>query len=170
MAQFARPDADTTTGSWASTPLYEKIDETSPIDSVGEYISGASGDKVEFELSPVTNPVTNSDHIVRIRLRVFNEFNSGSFRVELIQIVSGTTTVITLQDIIVSNTLGEFNTYAFTLDEEEAALITNYGLLSIRCEDYSGGGVPIFATYDMSWLELEVPDVVTRRRTIQHIL
>src|SRR3990172_4104703 len=74
MPQFARPDADTnnvdayTDQAAGSTNLYAVIDEVSADDA--DYVRtvvSPSSDVIVFRLSDVTDPVSSSGHIMRLR-------------------------------------------------------------------------------------------------------
>jgi len=72
MAQFARPDADTSVGNWSAssgTNRYAMIDESSTDDS--DYISVTdnfgSSEAITFSLSSVTDPASGSTHSVVVR-------------------------------------------------------------------------------------------------------
>jgi hypothetical protein len=70
MAQFARPDADASAGSWTTAPLWSKIDEATASDT--DFIfsnNNINGDVCEVSLSNVTDPAASTGHVVRYRYR-----------------------------------------------------------------------------------------------------
>jgi hypothetical protein len=73
MPQFARPDADTTISNFTdsgggTTNIFQSIDESSPNDS--DFIRSPTSPSTEFyvcRLSDVTDPVSSSGHVMRMR-------------------------------------------------------------------------------------------------------
>lgn len=73
MAQFARPDADTTIGNFqdeggGTTTIFDGIDEASASDA--DYIRSPTSPSSEVyvcRLSDVTDPVSSSGHTMRMR-------------------------------------------------------------------------------------------------------
>src|SRR5512145_99860 len=126
MAQYARPIADITTGSWSATPLWDKLDELAADDSTTQIQSSnrPSSDTFEVRLSFVTDPLTGSGHIVRIRMYGNTSHTWSGY------LYQGTTLIKTLVSgaAVPSN----YTTYSYTLTAEEADSINNYADLRVR--------------------------------------
>lgn len=152
MAQFARPDADVSAGSWTPNPaapgtLYDKIDETSPDDT--DYIIALSNTTCEINLSDVTDPVSNDGHIIRWRGKMGLLSAGVSIEVRLFQgAVQKATTGAVAQDFV-------FTTREYTLSAIEASGITDY--TDLRIKVISTGTDAPFDEADVSWAEFEVP-------------
>lgn len=140
MAQFARPDADTTLGNFTdqaagTTDIFGTIDESSPSDA--DYIQSPTSPSAEVyvcRLSDVTDPVSSSNHVVRFR-------HSASLEAqETIEIVrelrmtyvneGSQGTLIESKTVQTSTTT--WATDAETLSGAEADAITDYTALFIR--------------------------------------
>src|SRR5688572_6700240 len=73
MAQFARPDADTTIGNFSdagggTTNIFQSIDEVSPSDA--DYVRSPTSPSSEVyvcRLSDVVDPVLSTGHVMRMR-------------------------------------------------------------------------------------------------------
>lgn len=122
MTQFARPDADVSTGTWTTTPLWSKIDEVSADDT--DFIqSSTNADACEVSLTNVTDPVSSSSHILRWRRRASG---APSCTVALYQ---STTLIASFTDTGIS---AGFADQSYTLSGSEADAITDYTDLRIR--------------------------------------
>ena len=154
MAQFARPNSDTTVGSWTwnggPTSLWDCINESSPSDS--DYIDGnaTASSENRIELGTVTDPSIGTGHIIRVRWQAYG--SGGPERISL-DLYEGTTLIV-----------AAFGNYApgrawlsdsYTLLAAEADAITDYTNLNIRFTVDAGGGSE---GIQVSWCELEVPD------------
>lgn len=143
MAQFARPSADTdNTGSYTdqgggSSAIYTTIDETAADD--GDYIrTGTDPSSAVFvtKLSNVTDPVSSSGHVLRVRAGT--DQASGGNQIDLTaQLRQGYTNegspgtlIATLTQANV--TAGSWTTYSATLSGAEADAITDYTSLYLR--------------------------------------
>lgn len=163
MAQFARPDSDISTGSW--TGSYTAIDEVTASDA--DFITSddnTSPDTFECGLSNVTDPVSSTGHIVRWRWR--KEATGGHTINPVVRLMQGATT-------IASKTVAAFDTAtftddSFTLSGAEADSITDYTDLRLQFERAGDtGGSPSGRRFlEVSWAELEVPNVPTGTRRI----
>ena len=143
MAQFARPDTDTnnvdayTDQAGGSTNLYATIDETVAADA--DYIRTVpdpSSDVIVFRLSDVTDPVSSSNHVLRVRAGTDQASggNAINLTAQLRQgyVNEGTpgTLIATLTQSPISD--GSFTTYSLTLSGAEADAITDYTALFLR--------------------------------------
>ncbi len=150
MAQYARPTADISTGSWTTTPLWDKIDEVSADDATTQAQSSnrPSNDTFEVRLSPVTDPLTGSGHIVRIRMYGTSGHTWSAY------LYKGTTLVKTL--VSGAAVPSSYTTYSYTLTAQEADSITDYTDLRVRIVANGSAAGREYVT----WAEMEVPDVV----------
>jgi hypothetical protein len=148
MAQFARPSSDITT-EWVTTPLWEKLDEVTPLDA--DWITGTgSGVTAEVKLSAVNDPLDDANHDWSLRLRSVGGGGKEKISASLYE---GTTLIELLLDNV--NLVRDlFTLHAGTL--VNAANITDYADLRFRLVTNQGGS----ETTDWSWAELSVPDAV----------
>jgi hypothetical protein len=161
MAQFARPDADELLGTWTddvggTTDIFQEIDEVVRSDS--DFIITANnpaGIIYRAQLSDVTDPIVHTGHTCRYAYGKDGGARTLEINVTLLQ---GASTVIhnaVHQDVGIGFTAG-----TFTLSSGEASNITDYTDLRLRINSFvSGGGQASKA--QVSWFELEVPDVST---------
>ena len=71
-AQYARPSGTVSAGNWTASgasTLHEATDETAPNDETDYMTSGNRITTAELSLSPVTDPQTNTGHIIRFAIR-----------------------------------------------------------------------------------------------------
>ena len=142
MAQFARPDADTYNGDgWTeddgdTTNMFQEIDETSPSDT--DFVRSPvtpTNDAVVFRLSDVTDPVSSSGHIVRIR---YSADQDGQEAIDFVfELRQGYTNEGSQGTLINSKTVSDITSTTWvtdvdTLSGAEADAITNYADLFIR--------------------------------------
>lgn len=140
----ARPDADTTVGAWTSTgaTLYEVVDEVSADD--GDYIAIVSTqDTCELRLSDVTDPVSSSGHVLRIRRK-----STADGYVLTYDLRQGSTSIKTAS--VGLSIGGFFTTLEVTLSGAEADSITDYTDLNIQLNGKYA---------QVSWIEFEVPSL-----------
>lgn len=140
MAQFARPSADTVRTGWTdqsggTTNIYTNIDEASASDA--DYIKTATppgSNEFETLLTPVTDPLASTGHIMRWRRR--KQPATGSDDVNLtVRLVENTTQITSQAD----NTIpGSFTDTSYTLSAGEADSITDYS--NLRLEFVASGG------------------------------
>lgn len=126
-AQFARPTADSITGTWVSSlggPLYAAIDEVTADDA--DYISTTYGSVCEVSLGSLTDPAVSSGHKVRYRIAA----DAGAIVVRLRQ---GATTIASWTHDPAPTSL---TTYEQTLSGAEADAITSYSALKLQFEAY----------------------------------
>lgn len=156
MAQFGRPDSDVTKGAWTASTgsdLYAMLDEVSA--DAADYIilTNQTSNTCEVGLSNVTDPVSSSNHIVRVRGRRVGTVTLTAY------LYQGTTQICTF-----SITLGTTDaTTEYTLSGAEADAITDYTDLRIRLTGTASNAARFIY---IVWAELSVPDVVGTTLTI----
>lgn len=140
MAQFARPSADTVRTGWTdqaagTTNIYTTIDES--VASDADYIKTATPPGTnEFEtlLTTVTDPLSNTGHVMRWRRR--KQPASGSNDVNItVRLLVSTTQITSQADNVIP---GTFTDTSYTLSAGEADAITNYA--DLRLEFVASGG------------------------------
>jgi len=144
MTQYARPENDVLTGSWTTTPLYQKIDEVTPSDS--DFISYENANTTcEVGLSDVTDPQDHTNHVIKIRAR-----KAGNAGITVYLYEEGMQEICSWSPTLTTS----FAEYSRTLSEFEASMISEYGALSIRIVGtfFIAGGCGV------SWLEFSLPD------------
>ncbi len=161
MAQFARPTSDLdNTGVWTTEPLWSDIDDGASADGtvVVSDTTPVVTEPFTVDLGTITDPVTSTGHIVRIRWAK-NAGGGGAktIRIELRQgYVNESTlgTLISTDDYSLnSTTLQNDET---TLSTGEANSITDYSDLQLRIM-----GVASNRALKVDFAELEVPDAPT---------
>ncbi len=150
MAQFARPESDVAGGSWTAeggpSTLWECLDESSPSDS--DYIEDAGANSLcEVGLSAVTDPVSDIDHTLRVRIQ--GNGSGGPEKVN-IRLLQGTTEIQAFNN---QSSRGSWTTLNLAITA--ASSITDYTNLRAEMTANSLGGSE---TMWVSWVELEVPD------------
>lgn len=152
MAQYGRPSSDVSNTGWvqsAGSTLWDCINETVASDT--DYIrASASSFTCELGLSSVSDPVSNVNHILRLRATATG---SGGAERWTVTIYQGTTLIATaFANTAVTRTT--YNDYSYTLTTAEVDAITNYGDLRVRIL----GGPSSGETISVSYVALEVPD------------
>jgi len=161
MTQRARPDSDITSGSWTSTPLYEKLDEITPDDTTTQISANVGIDATEtfrVGLSNVVEPPTSGSHIVYIRTKVGPGPGSNTINWTLSLREGDLTTIATD-----SWSQSDDDTYAsrtMSLTEAEADSITDYTDLS--AEVSATGDTANAAAVDayVTWIEFNIPSAM----------
>lgn len=141
MAQFARPDADTTIGNFqdeggGTTTIFDGIDETSPSDA--DYIRSPVSPSSEIyvcRLSDVTDPVSSSGHTMRMRTSCDQDAQevldfTQQLRMTYVNEGSPGTLIATQTRSSVSSTTWTTSTH--NLSGAEADAITDYTALFFR--------------------------------------
>ena len=164
--QFLVPDEDVTTGGWTIVPLWEKLDEQPPDDDTTsiERLNPGSGTFLSrVGLAGVTDPQTNVDHVIRIRLR--KSAASGK-AVTLTTVVLEEVDVGTIQTFSTSDALTEiWQTFSFTLSAATADAIQNYANLRVYINvTWGSGGAGRDAYATAIWME--VPDAAPSGATV----
>jgi hypothetical protein len=142
MAQFARPDADTYNGDgWTeddgdTTNMFAEIDEVAADDA--DFVRSPTtptNDVVVFRLSDVVDPVSSSNHILRVRNSADQDSQETiDFLFELRQGYTnegaqGTLIASTTRNGVTSTS---WTTTSYTLSGAEADAITDYTALFVR--------------------------------------
>lgn len=143
FAQKAYPASDYASGSWATTPLYSKLDEEPYNDS--DYISCAGlGTECKLTLSTLEEPTSRSGHVLKVRAK--GNRTSTKLRVRL---YSGTTQIYE-KTIFLTTAWGAYN---FEIPENVAEQITSYATVRV------GLYVSSYNTYTgyVSWVCLQTP-------------
>lgn len=126
MAQFARPSSDVLTTGWTPTPggtLFSTVDEAVTDDA--DFINTGATVTVKFGLSSITDPVSSTGHIIRVRART----TSGGTITAALTSSGGGTTYYPATSIGVL--AGSFTDYALTLSGPQADSITNYATMEL---------------------------------------
>lgn len=142
--QFAAPDSDVSNaGSWTTTTLYTKVDETTASDA--DFISSPSAPSnaaCVLGLSNVTDPAVSTGHKLRVRHR---KGAAGSHQMNLqYRLLQGGTQIgsWTATDIGTS-----FTTAEQTLTGGEADSITDYSDLRVELSANKVTGTPAAPTF-----------------------
>ena len=156
-SQFMRPSSDVTTGSWTSTPLYQKIDETTRDDA--DFIQSPTdptspGNDVEISLSSISDPNSSSCHTLRYTFRAGTSGEAGpTLTVSLMQ---GSTTIASWNEGNISS-LTSWQLRERSLSSLEIDSITDYSDLRII---YSAATVDEDESAHWSWAELEAAPTI----------
>ena len=150
--QFARPDKDLNVNSWQNSPLFSKINETSPIDTnfIGSPLSGGS---TNISLSSVTDPSSSTAHKISIRAKKFPIGVSGQTVTLNVILYQGSTQIASFSNVLA----GIFTTYTYNLTATEADAITDYSNLTAAFVATTDVTEPLKRA-NVSWFQLEVPD------------
>ena len=148
--QYARPVADITVGSWGTTPLWNKLSETTPDDAATQIqsVNRPSNDTFEVRLGSVTDPHSSAGHIVRIRMYGNTSHTWSAY------LYQGTTLIKTL--VSAAAVPSSYTTYSYTLTAGEANSITNYADLRVRIIANGSANGRDYVT----WIEMEVPNLI----------
>ena len=92
MAQFARPISDITVGSWTTTPLWDKIDESVASDTDFIESNNNTNETVEVAMSSVSTPAAGT---VTVRYRYAYGTSGSNARTIQVALVQGTTVIAT---------------------------------------------------------------------------
>jgi hypothetical protein len=158
-SSFARPDGDVSNaGAWTPTPLWSRLDETSPDDSSTMVSTGqnpTTADTFEVSLTNVADPFASTNHIIRFRARGDDGGRDNFLEMRLYQ---GSTQIAStgVEDVTTS-----WTTFTYTLTSGQANSITDYNNLRLRfIPDTTGTGPG--SRVDVTWAELEVPVTETQ--------
>ena len=140
MAQFARPDADTTLGNFeddggGTTDIFSTIDEVTPDD--GDYIRSPVSPSAEVyvcRLSDVVDPVSSTGHVARFRYSADQE---GQETIEITRELRQGYVNEGDQGTLIESKTVQTNTQSWVTDAEtlsgaEADAIINYTDLFFR--------------------------------------
>lgn len=160
MAQFCRPNSDII--SINVTGTFADVNESSANDAdFIETTGGAAGltSAIRMGTTDVTDPGVATGHVLRARINVLVEPQSDDTTLD-ITLHQGGSLIALLNVPSGSFTPGTFQDVSYTLSAGEANSISDYTDLRLGMNVTVGGG----ADYDnvqLSWIELEVPDVST---------
>lgn len=152
MAQLALPVADTFNGGWITAPLWSKIDEGSAGGGDATVIEESTTTAwAVVELGAVTDPVSSSGHILRMRWGKLGTAGPATAGIiELRQGYVNESSQGTLRATFTGATAeGAFLNETYTLSGAEADSITDYSDLFLRFQ---------YRAADIDYLEFEVPD------------
>jgi hypothetical protein len=162
VAQFARPAADISRGSWttqsgATTNLWATLDEAEPADDADFVQSSLAtqNDTYEFRLSTVDAALINRLHLLRYRGR--KGAIGGNIRNLVVELRQGAT-------LIASQTHNDLTAVmadgAILLTKEQGALITDYADLRVRliASGTFSGNAGQRRRVEVSWCQLRVPE------------
>lgn len=141
MAQFLRPDADTTIGNFTTqaggtTNLYQTIDESSADD--GDYVRSPTSPASEVyvcRLSDVTDPVSSANHVMRMRTAVdqaSQESLDFTQQLRMTYVSEGSQGTLIASQSRTAVTSTTFTDSSYTLSAAEADAITDYTALFYR--------------------------------------
>jgi len=159
MAQFLRPDGDiTTTGVGGGT--FASIDEEVASDSDFVWTDDNTAAVYEVSLSNVTDPGTDSGHILRYRVSKADggvpNNNSGSVVTLNVELYQGATQIQLIENTLA---LGLWADRSLAFTPAFISSITDYTDLRLRFTCTNSGGSPANRRgMAISWTELEVPD------------
>jgi len=115
-AQFARPDGTVSAGGWtaAGAPsLHEALDE-STANGDTDYASATTNTTGEVSLSDVTDPQTNTGHVIRFSIQ---SFGSGARERCAIELYQGGTSIANSN---AEQSRGAYGTFTVNLSTVEA--------------------------------------------------
>ena len=139
MAQFARPDADTSAGNWTASSgsdLYAMLDESSASDS--DYItvtdSSGSAEACTLSLSSVTDPADHTSTSVVVR--AYTDSYSGSVSLN-VHLKDGSTSIKS-ENFTPSTS---YSNHTMSLSTTQAASISSYANLTLILTATDGFGM-----------------------------
>ena len=157
---FLRPDADIETSDWTATPLWSKLDETSPDDATTEIDSSEFSDPdvaqtFDFEIRLTDPPSTPTGReTITWRVRHYLEVVSGNFDTDVITLeLKQGSTVIATQSVSANTS---YTTDSDVLSQAEKDSITDWTDLRIKVTytiKMTNEGDS--ATAHVTWIELE---------------
>jgi hypothetical protein len=157
-AQFARPSSGVNNpGTYTVTPLWDKLDESSPDDNTTEIVSDnnvseSDGAGFEVALSTLTDPQSSTGHTLRWRAQKQQGGRTTNVSCRLYQGATPISPTRTLTNIGTT-----YITDTYTLGAAEVDAITDYANLRVRCWTAISGGGPATSSA-FTWIEFEAPD------------
>ena len=179
MTQYARPDADQAVGSWTTAPLWSKVDDDISGGGTGDDVkiasdavgNGSSTTNADLGLSILSDPVTDTGHILTVRWNNGGEGGSGRNIIGHCELWEGVPGTGTLRAEVAAPTLLGADTTevatTHTLTSGEADAITNYGDLFIRLWG-SGSGPGPSRSLQVEAVQFEVPDAAVSGWSTEH--
>lgn len=161
MAQFARPTADISRGSWTTQSggtanLWASLDEETADDADFIQSSLTVNDSCEVRLSPVDAALIDRLHVLNYRAR--KNQAAGNTRGLTVSLVQGTTIIASQSH---ADLTALWPTVPLLLTKEQGASITDYTDLRVRftATGTTGGQANRRRSVQVSWCQLRVPDV-----------
>lgn len=156
MAQFARPDADLSTGNWSpnsGSSLYAVINETSPADV--DYISVTdnyfgTAESCSVDLSSVTDPDSTTAHTVLVR--AYTDSYSGSVTLS-VALGTSSRTIRTASFTPTTN----FLNYSMTLSTSEASSLSAADYADLRIQITAADSMGMGSETRVSWVYFTCP-------------
>lgn len=156
--QYARPTSDISIVEMvlsSGATAFTLLDESNPSDS--DYVNSdvaSTVPSVKVGLSSVTDPVSSTDHALRVRIAyesgiLFPSPLPGTFTIKLF---SGATEITSRTEVY----LGSYSSFTYTLTAGEADAIADYTNLSAQVSISKPGATDVGY---ISWIELQVPYV-----------
>lgn len=155
MAQFSRPDADVSVGTWqpsTGSTLYTMIDEVTS--DTSDYIEGAANQQCQLGLSEFTDPGVYTGWNFKITYYFDNTF-FGKFPFN-IAFFDGTTQISNAYSI--GGTDDQWVTQTIGLSSADAQAIAQASDLRVTLYNDTGSLAVI------AWFEVEGPDALSTRR------
>ncbi len=161
MAQYARPSADISAGSWsnqagATSGLFAALDEDVADETDFAQSSLTANDAMEVRLSTPPVPLIDRGHVLRYRCR--KNQAAGNVRGVTVELRQGAT-------VLASNTHADLTALwqpdnAFLLTTAQAAAITTYADLRVRftATGTVSGTASVRRRVQVAWARLRVPD------------
>ena len=146
MAQYARPDADDTDGSWTNennnqTNLYASVDEASADDSTTSIKSvdeGMGDDACILRLSDVDEPDSGNAYIKYKAVSTDDSWSGSSVGLKL-ELLEGSTVRATTTNSDIERDGTTYTAYSYTISDVSA--ISDWTNLKIRLTMISGMGM-----------------------------
>ena len=142
FAQKAYPASDYATGSWATAPLYSKLDEEPYSDSDAISVSGAISE-CKLTLDTLEEPTSRDGHVLRVRAKC-----SRSGRKLTVNLYSGTTLIYS-KNVFLATAYG---VYELAIPPSVAELITSYSTVRVGLKNDSTA-----YTTSVSWVCFQTP-------------
>jgi len=160
MAQYARPDADDTDGSWTNennnqTNLYASVDEASADDSTTSIKSvdeGMGDDACILRLSDVDEPDSGNAYIKYKAVSTDESWSGASVGLKL-ELLEGSTVRATTTNSSVERDGSTYTAYSYTISDVSG--ISDWTNLKIRLTMISGMGMGDTISVTQVYLETQ---------------
>jgi hypothetical protein len=153
---FGRPISTISSGGWSAVneaTLHEATDETTQNGDTDYAEAGVDDTTMELLLNEITDPETDSNHVVRFYA---NSVSGGSPEKMTVGLYQGNTLIAT---VLNNGTLTRdaYTLYSYTLTTGEASSITDYSDLRVRFTIDSG--VTGSDSIRVTQVEMQVPEI-----------
>ena len=136
---FIRPDSDVETSDWTATPLWSKLDETSPDDATTQITSTTNitecptTETFDFEVG-MSNPASppTGQETVTIRVRALADEVIGSMPTKTLLVQVKETTTVRASSSFTLSAAG-WTTPSFTMSQAEKDAVGNWDNMRVRC-------------------------------------